>query len=141
MTLEVLEVVAPVASNIKELMPTWRLMSSSARQARGFFPNEIWLPLDKADGRAIIGARRKTPRSDFGLNERAVCRGSELDRVAVFVWLLEVDGTVVARDTVQNVWAKLANHTPIDGMYGRYWWISSTFDPATTITQEDDDRF
>jgi hypothetical protein len=119
--------------NISELQVDWRSMSTEARQAKGYFPNEIFWPKRKDDARVIIGSRRSA-RGDFAINETALRRVSELENTEV--WLAEIDGTLVNRDTTQNVLAKLANRSPLVGRFGSYWWVDRDFNSPNVAADE-----
>jgi|RhiMetdeSRZDD1v2_1073273.scaffolds.fasta_scaffold36907_3 hypothetical protein len=119
--------------NIYELQSDWRSMSTEARQAKGYYPNEIFWPKRKDDARVIIGSRRSA-RGDFAINETALRRVSELENTEV--WLAEIDGTLVNRDTTQNVLAKLANRSPLVGRFGSYWWVDRDFNSPNAAADE-----
>jgi hypothetical protein len=117
----------PDARNINQLYSWCNSMSAEKRQARGYYPNEVYWPKDKADARVIIVSRR-SPRSDFALNEAAQRKASGLE---AYVWLAEPNGDVVARDTVENVLARLADLAPLNGRWGPYWWVDQNFNPPS----------
>jgi hypothetical protein len=118
--------------NISELQVDWRSMSTEARQAKGYFPNEIFWPKRKDDVRVILGSRRSA-RGDFAINETALRRVSELESE---VWLVEINGIVVNRDTAKNVLAKLANRSPLVGRFGPYWWVDRDFNSPSAPDDE-----
>ena len=122
----------PEHPNINQLYSSWNSMSAEKRQAKGYYPNEIFWPKNKDDARVIIGSRR-SPRRDFALNEAALRRVSKLE---AYVWLVEANGNVVARDTAQNVLAKVEGQTPMHGRYGPFWWVDENFN-LTTIREDE----
>jgi hypothetical protein len=115
--------------NINQLHASWNSMSSDKRLAKGYYPNEIFWPKNKDDARVIIGSRRSS-RGDFALSESAL-RKAKASGHEAYVWLAEVNGAVVGRESVQDALAKLDGQTPMHGRYGPYWWIDQNFNPPS----------
>jgi hypothetical protein len=111
----------------------WIWCSKKKRQDRGWYPNDIGRRLRDNKIEVVICINRGEQQGkDWACSATAaqdLLLAKREGRIAqAYVALKNPDGSIVAYDTLQNVWSNVKGTDPIDGKFGPYWWINVHFE-------------